>query len=168
MIGVAILVQPYGESKEEQTENTLGSILVLISSLLNAINMCLLRMMKDLHFAISPFYYGILGSVTSGAFILHNEWFWAWGLPWRFGIVDYTLFLFIGLTSAMGAMAKSLAFQYDKVSTLTPIKYTNLFYSLAADVLLFHSHIYPGEIIGALLIVGSSVSVGILKFLKII
>lgn len=142
--------------------------MVLISSFLNAINLCLLRMMKDIHYAISPFYYGILGSVTSGSFILHNELILGWGLPSRFGFTDYVLFFFIGFTSAMGAMSKSLAFQYEKVSTLTPIKYTNLFYSLAADVLLFHSHIYTGEIIGALLIIGSSFSVAALKFLKII
>ena len=73
IMGVAILVQPYGESSQEQTENTLGSILVLVSSFLNAINLCLLRMMKDIHYSISPFYYGLLGSLVSFTFILHNE-----------------------------------------------------------------------------------------------
>ena len=68
----------------------------------------------------------------------------------------------------MGAMSKSLAFQYEKVSTLSLLKYTNLFYSLAADVILFHSHIYFGEIVGATLIVGSSVLVAMLKFYRIV
>jgi drug/metabolite transporter (DMT)-like permease len=68
----------------------------------------------------------------------------------------------------MGAMSKSLAFQYEKVSTLSPIKYTNLFYSLAADVILFHSHIYFGEIVGATLIIASSVMVAMLKFYRIV
>ena len=68
----------------------------------------------------------------------------------------------------MGAMSKSLAFQYEKVSTLSLLKYTNLFYSLAADVMLFHSHIYFGEIVGATLIIGSSVLVAVLKFYRIV
>ena len=123
--------------------------------------------MRDLHYAISPFYYGVLGSVVSGTFIMHNE-FQNWGLPSRLSWVDFVLFFFIGFTSALGAMSKSLAFQYDKVSTLTPIKYTNLFYSLAADVMLFHSHIYFGEIVGATLIVSSGFIIGILKYLRII
>ena len=141
--------------------------MVLVSSFLNAINLCLLRMMKDLHYSISVFYYGILGSVVSGTFLLHHI-VTTWYLPWRFGAVDYTLFFFIGFTSALGAMSKSLAFHYDKVSTLTPIKYTNLFYSLAADVMLFHSHIYFGEIIGAMLILTSGFTIGILKYLRLI
>ena len=125
-------------------------------------------MMKDIHYAISPFYYGILGSVVSFTFILHNEIWQGYGLPSRFGFTDYMLFFFIGFTSAMGAMSKSLAFQYEKVSTLSLLKYTNLFYSLAADVILFHSHIYFGEIVGATLIVGSSVLVAFLKFYRIV
>jgi drug/metabolite transporter (DMT)-like permease len=125
-------------------------------------------MMKDIHYAISPFYYGILGSVVSFTFILHNEIWQGYGLPSRFGFTDYMLFFFIGFTSAMGAMSKSLAFQYEKVSTLSLLKYTNLFYSLAADVILFHSHIYFGEIVGASLIVGSSVLVAFLKFYRIV
>lgn len=124
--------------------------------------------MKDIHYAISPFYYGILGSVVSFTFILHNEIWQGYGLPSRFGFTDYMLFFFIGFTSAMGAMSKSLAFQYEKVSTLSLLKYTNLFYSLAADVILFHSHIYFGEIVGASLIVGSSVLVAFLKFYRIV
>ena len=124
--------------------------------------------MKDIHYAISPFYYGILGSVVSFTFILHNEIWQGYGLPSRFGFTDYMLFFFIGFTSAMGAMSKSLAFQYEKVSTLSLLKYTNLFYSLAADVILFHSHIYFGEIVGAALIVGSSVLVAFLKFYRIV
>lgn len=125
-------------------------------------------MMKDIHYAISPFYYGILGSAVSFTFILHNEIWQGYGLPSRFGLTDYVLFFFIGFTSAMGAMSKSLAFQYEKVSTLSLLKYTNLFYSLAADVILFHSHIYFGEIVGATLIVGSSVLVAMLKFYRIV
>ena len=125
-------------------------------------------MMKDIHYAISPFYYGILGSVVSFTFILHNEIWQGYGLPSRFTFTDYMLFFFIGFTSAMGAMSKSLAFQYEKVSTLSLLKYTNLFYSLAADVILFHSHIYFGEIVGATLIVGSSVLVAMLKFYRIV
>ena len=82
--------------------------------------------------------------------------------------MDFVLFFFIGGTSALGAMSKSLAFQYDKVSTLTPIKYTNLFYSMAADVLLFHSHIYFGELVGATLILCSGFTIGILKYMRII
>jgi drug/metabolite transporter (DMT)-like permease len=129
--------------------------------------MCLLRLMKDLHYSVSPFYYGILGSLSSFIFIFYGE-IQNWGFPSRLGPIDFVLFFFIGLTSAMGAMSKSLAFQYDKVATLTPIKYTNMFYSLAADVLLFHSHIYFGEIIGAMLIVSSGFTIGILKYLRII
>ena len=129
--------------------------------------MCLLRLMKGLHYAVSPFYYGILGSVVSITFIMHHE-YQVWDLPSRFDWVDYTLFFFIGFTSALGAMSKSLAFQYDKVSTLTPIKYTNLFYSLAADTVLFHSHIYFGEIVGAMLIMSSGFTIGILKYMRII
>ena len=168
IVGVGILIQPYGESSIEQTENTLGSILVIISSFLNAINLCLLRMMKNIHYAISPFYYGLLGSIVSFSFILHSEIWQDFNLPSRFTYIDYLIFLSIGLTSAMGAMSKSLAFQYEKVSTLSLLKYTNLFYSLAADVMLFHSHIYFGEIVGATLIVGSSVLVAVLKFYRIV
>ncbi len=121
-------------------------------------------MMKDIHYAISPFYYGIFGTVSSLFFIV-NAQVQTLGQPWRFQFGDYLIFLGIGLTSALGAMTKSLAFQYEKVSTLSLLKYTNLFYSLAADVLLFHSHIYPGEIVGATLILGSSLVIAALKFL---
>ena len=82
----------------------------------------------------------------------------------RLGPIDYFIFLMIGLTSALGAISKSLAFQYEKVSTLSMLKYTNLFYSLAADVMLFHSHIYAGEMIGATLILGSSCVIAVLKY----
>jgi drug/metabolite transporter (DMT)-like permease len=123
--------------------------------------------MKDLHFTVGAFYYGILGSLVSITFILHHE-FSIWDLPSRFTYVDFVLFFCIGMTSAMGALSKALSFQYDKVSTLTPIKYTGLFYSLAADVVLFHSHIYFGEIVGAMLILSSGVFTGILKYMRII
>jgi drug/metabolite transporter (DMT)-like permease len=125
-------------------------------------------MMKDIHYAISPFYYGLLGSLVSITFIVHGEIWQNYNMPSRFGYTDYVIFFFIGFTSAMGAMSKSLAFQYEKVSTLSLLKYTNLFYSLAADVMLFHSHIYFGEIVGATLIIGSSVLVAVLKFYRIV
>jgi len=84
-------------------------------------------------------------------------------MPLRLGWNDLILFLIIGLTSSFGAMAKSLAFHYEKVSTLSLLKYTNLFYSLAADVLYFHSHIYFGEIFGAVLILSSNCVIAFLK-----
>jgi drug/metabolite transporter (DMT)-like permease len=169
LLGVAILVQPYGESSQEQTENTLGSILVLMSSFLNAVNYCLLRMMKEIHYAISPYYYGILGSLSSLPFIFNIEFQnHSLGLPARLGHVDYFLFFLVGTASALGAIAKSLAFQYEKVSTLSMLKYTNLFYSLAADVLIFHSHIYFGEVVGAALILSSSFIIAVLKYYRII
>ena len=73
---------------------------------------------------------------------------------------DLLIFTAIGLTSALGAVFKSLAFHYEKVSTLGLIKYTSLFYSLMADFLLFHSHIYTGEIIGASIILGANIFIG--------
>jgi drug/metabolite transporter (DMT)-like permease len=81
----------------------------------------------------------------------------------RIGWQDMILFAGIGLTSAFGAISKSLAFHYEKVSTLSLIKYTNLIYSLLADVLLFNSHIYFGEIVGATLIISSNAVIAILK-----
>ena len=74
----------------------------------------------------------------------------------------------IGLTSALGALFKSLAFHYEKVTTLSMLKYTNLFYSLAADMILFHSHIYFGEIIGATLILMSNTAIAVLKYKQVI
>lgn len=141
--------------------------MILINAFLNAVNYCLLRMMKSIHYAISPFYYGMLGTFVSLTFILQQE-ATNFGAPSRLGVNDYILFALIGLTSAMGAMAKSLAFHYEKVSTLSLLKYTNLFYSLAADVLYFHSHIYFGEIFGATLILSSSFVIAFLKLNQII
>jgi len=73
IIGVIILVQPYGTTQQEQTDNALGSLLILINSLLNAVNFNLLRMMKEIHYAIAPFYYGICGSFVSLIFIM-GQW----------------------------------------------------------------------------------------------
>jgi len=81
----------------------------------------------------------------------------------RIGWWDVYMFSMIGFTSALGAIAKSLAFHYDKVTTLSLIKYTNLFYSLAADVILFNSHIYFGELMGASLILISNAIIAVLK-----
>lgn len=86
----------------------------------------------------------------------------------RLGWDDLMFFLVIGGTSAFGAMAKSLAFHYEKVSTLSLLKYTNLFYSLAADVLYFHSHIYFGEIFGATLILSANCVIAFLKINQVI
>lgn len=86
--------------------------------------------------------------------------------PSRFGWMDLVLFSCIGLTSALGAMFKSLAFHYEKVSTLSLLKYTNLFYSLAADMILFHSHIYTGEIIGATIILVANAYIAVLKVIN--
>lgn len=70
----------------------------------------------------------------------------------------------IGLTSALGALFKSLAFHYEKVSTLSMLKYTNLFYSLAADLIMFNSHIYFGEMVGATLVITSNAVIAYLKY----
>ena len=122
-------------------------------------------MMKGIHYAISPYYYGLMGCLVSISFIIQIE---ATHFGKRFGFWDFFIFFMIGLMSAFGSISKSLAFQYEKVSTLSLIKYTNLFYSLAADVLLFHSHIYFGEIVGASLILGSNFVVAILKLTKML
>jgi len=141
----------------------LGSLLVVCSAFLNAINQCLLRMMKNLHYCISPYYYGVLGSFVSLTFILHSE-AQNFGGPSRLGVRDLWIFFGIGLLSAIGAVTKSLAFQYEKVSTLSMLRYTNLIYSLLADMILFQSHIYVGEIVGATLILSSTLIVTLLKF----
>lgn len=90
------------------------------------------------------------------------------GEPSRLGFNDYVLFFLIGGTSALGALFKSLAFHYEKVTTLSLFKYSNLFYSLAADVIIFHSHIYMGEVVGASLIVASNFVIVFLKCAKVI
>jgi drug/metabolite transporter (DMT)-like permease len=82
----------------------------------------------------------------------------------RLGFNDYILFLMIGGTSALGALFKSLAFHYEKVTTLSLFKYTNLIYSLIADYMLFSSHIYPGEMVGATLIFGANAVIAVLKY----
>ena len=121
-------------------------------------------MMRSIHYCISPFYYGILGSVVSGAFIIHKATT-TMDEPMRLGWIDILIFTAIGASSAAGALLKSLAFHYEKVTTLSLLKYTNLIYSLLADVLLFSSHIYFGEIIGATLILSSNAVVALLKVL---
>ena len=80
---------------------------------------------------------------------------------------DYILFFLIGGTSALGALFKSLAFHYEKVTTLSLLKYSNLIYSLLADVILFHSQIYFGEVIGATLIITSNVLLAVLKYKQV-
>ena len=120
-------------------------------------------MLKGIHYAISPYYYGMLGTFVSLTFILQNA-AQNLGQPMRIGWWDIMIFTCIGLTSATGAIAKSLAFHYEKVTTLSLLKYTNLFYSLAADVLIFNTHIYFGEIVGATLILSSNI---VMAFLKI-
>lgn len=44
--------------------------MVLLSAFLNAVNYCLLRMMKGMHYSIGPFYYGVMGSFISLTLIL--------------------------------------------------------------------------------------------------
>ncbi len=118
--------------------------------------------MKNMHYAISPFYYGALGTFVSLTLILHSE-ATNFGGPMRLGITDLWIFSGIGLLSAIGAVTKSLAFQYEKVSTLSMLKYTNLLYSLIADLVLFKSNIYYGEIVGASLIMVSTITVALMK-----
>lgn len=120
--------------------------------------------MRNIHYSISPFYYGMLGSFVSLSFILHKATT-TMGQPMRIGWTDLLIFTAIGVSSAAGAILKSLAFHYEKVSTLSLIKYTNLIYSLLADVLLFNTHIYFGEIIGAVLILSSNAVVAVLKII---
>jgi len=43
---------------------------MLINCFLNAVNYVLLRMMKEIHYAIAPFYYGICGTFISMVFIM--------------------------------------------------------------------------------------------------
>ena len=133
-----------------------------MSSFLNAVNYCLLRMMKGIHYSIGPYYYGLMGTFISLTLVLQSA-ATSIGEPSRLGWVDFVLFFAIGFTSAMGAMFKSLAFHYEKVSTLSLLKYTNLFYSLAADLILFNSHIYTGEIIGASIILVANIYIAFLK-----
>lgn len=124
-------------------------------------------MMKEIHYAIAPFYYGICGTLVSMIFIM-GQAAETLGEPSRLGMNDYILFFLIGATSALGALFKSLAFHYEKVTTLSLLKYTNLFYSLAADFILFHSVIYFGEIIGAFLIITSNCVIAFLKYKQVI
>lgn len=77
------------------------------------------------------------------------------------------IFFAIGATSALGAILKGLAFHYEKVTTLSLLKYTNLVYSLLADFFIFDLVIYAGEIVGASLILFSNVAVAMLKFSNI-
>lgn len=118
--------------------------------------------MKGIHYSIGPFYYGIMGSFISLTLILQSA-ATNFGGPSRLSWMDYVLFSLIGLSSALGAVFKSLAFHYEKVSTLSLLKYTNLVYSLLADLILFHSHIYTGEIIGASIILGSNAFIACMK-----
>ena len=68
-------------------------------------------MMREIHYTISPFYYGILGSVVSLICIFHQEIVVNYNkVESRLGWLDYSIFVAIGLTSALGAMTKSLAF----------------------------------------------------------
>ena len=133
-----------------------------MSSFLNAVNYCLLRMMKGIHYSIGPYYYGMLGTFVSLTFILQSA-AQNMGQPMRLGWYDFLIFSGVGLTSALGAVTKSLAFHYEKVSTLSMLKYTNLFYSLLADIVLFHSHIFPGEIVGASIIFMSTITIALIK-----
>jgi drug/metabolite transporter (DMT)-like permease len=119
-------------------------------------------MMKGIHYSIGPFYYGLLGTGVALVFII-QESATTVGVPNRLGMNDLILFSLIGLTSAFGAVFKSLAFHYEKVSTLSLIKYSSLIYSFLADLIIFHSHIYMGEIIGASIILSANIFIAIMK-----
>ena len=144
----------------------MGSIIVLVNAFFNAINYNLQRMLREIHFAIPPFYYGALGTCVSIILIIKDA-ATHHGIKSSLGSTDYIIFFCIGASSALGALFKSLAFHYEKVTTLSLLKYTSLVYSLLADLILFNVHIYTGEIIGATVIFISNIFMATLKVKQI-
>ena len=124
------------------------------------------RATKEIHYSISPTYLQLACTLLLGGFSLLHA-----GVVGHLTTYSYTvvfILLMMGLSGGFGHCLFSMAAQYDKAGRLAVICYIETIELIFADFLILGTKISLLDIIGAACILGTNLTIGVLKGCKII
>lgn len=169
LVGVVIAAMADPESNSDTggspggtVSHLLGGAVALAASWGYAAVAVLNRTLKEVHFSIILLYHGVLGTVIAVVYILMEHWIT--GNPYRVYTAAQYGQLACCCLAEFGLIACSIvSYQRAASGFVAVIAYSNVFWALAADVLVFHESIKALEVIGGGIILGVTGAVAVLK-----
>lgn len=149
-VGVVVLVFPELSSSGEERSRAVGYALGLISAILAALALIMVRSLNRTESPGAIALYFVLASML-GALVT---------LPWGWVVPDSrTLLLLVGsgLFGGFAHIAMTLAFRYAEASRLAPFEYVALLWPVLADLFVFQTPLSAAFLLAAPIILAGAV-----------
>ena len=104
---------------------------------------------KSIHYAISPFYFGITTYIEAILVLIFFPSLYNFGSYTFYGV---SLMLASGVANYVGQTFRSIALKYEDASVVTPFNYFQVIYLLLSDVFVFNYTFSSIEIVGGVII----------------
>ncbi len=143
MIGVIIAMRPGSNMLE------MAAVLVLIGTLLGALNKILMRRLAATEHSLAIAIYPNLVMMAITLPFLFATW---QSMPWE----HWALFGFVGLLTAIGQYAITQALRFAQGSILAPVDYSSFIWVVSLDFLWWHQVPDSSTLIGAAIIIASN------------
>jgi len=162
-IGMMLINNPFTDHEIGENE-LLGVALSLTGGVTSSIAWVAIRKMSSkCHFTVAPFYFS-LGWTVVGSFL------YIFSVQGQTNEVEYSslalsLLITIGLITFIGQLLQALAYEYEKASRVAVFYYLQTFLVFLYDYFFFGTTYGVIELIGAFLIIGWNLIVGVMKFM---
>lgn len=149
------------EEEVSQLVQNIGLGLGLLSAMTMAVNSVYNRKLKNIDYFVVMCYHGILGSAFAIVYICIEA-----VINGEFRIYTFVQYLILIAASVMDMLTvncMTIAFQRDSSGFVSLISYALIFYGFLSDVIIFNEKIMVLEVIGAIIILVSTMTVATIK-----
>jgi drug/metabolite transporter (DMT)-like permease len=147
--GVLVLVWPELDSGSPDGKRLWGIGLALISSVLSALALIMVRSLNRTESPGAIAMYFVIASMVGALCTLP----WGWIMP---DVTTTALLIAAGLFGGFGHIALTLSFRYAEASRLAPFEYVALLWPLLADLFIFRLSLSTSFILAAPLILAGA------------
>ena len=169
-IGILILQNPFQGGNEFDLRDMLGTLIALTSAILGALTFVSVRMIsKQVHYLIPPLAFAIGNLLTSPMYLMARNM--VSSEPKELTIYNWTCIFYllvIVCSIYFGLIFQTLSFKYEKAGRVTPINYLAVVINCIIDIIVFNNHMKVNQVIGCLMIIGSTLSISLLKCFNVI
>lgn len=172
MLGVLIVTQPWNAMSNFEVggfskyQIIIGTVVTLTGAASGGVSLVSMRIMKDIHYSISPFWFATGCAFYSPMFCIYsmsglsNPVIYSWEL---IGLITATTLFSLG-----GQVFYSKAYQLEKAARVAALSYLNIVIGFMWDVLYFKTQLQWHHVIGSIIISGTLACIVIFKSLGIL
>ena len=162
-IGILLLVQISSEDGKEGS-TTLGLLACILSSIFLSLVNVIMRKLRDVHYVVAAGFQSkgtLIASIV--ALLIYRLFFTENSFNYSIGWTEAFLLLINGIVNSFAQLSFVRAFQLAKAARVSSLQFSSIVFGYAGDMLFFSYSLKFWEVLGSVVVVGSSMLMFILN-----